>query len=271
MRVRRDFDRVYDEQADPWSIGAADDPRYDLYRERLLAHVGGGRILDVGSGFGAFLARFGGEFEELIGVETAGEAVRRGRDLRPEIRFVHAQAERLGETELDGESFDAIILSDVLYYLRPAGRAAAVAWTASHLRPGGHALVAAWCPGGRYLRPDELRALVRASLRIVDDVELPSEHVALVARPKLRLAAFTDAAPAGAVLVADADEALAALPREPSPERLRWRHRFRLAPLKPTGDELVAVAGEETPELRDALEGHGFRIVSPAELARAGR
>ena len=271
MRVRRDFDRVYDEQDDPWSIGAADDPRYDLYRERLLAHVRGGRILDVGSGFGAFLARFGDEFEELIGVETAGEAIRRGRNLRPEIRFVHGQAERLGETALDDESFDAIILSDVLYYLRPADRAATVAWTASHLRPGGHALVAAWCPGGRYLTPDELRALARASLRIVDDVELPSQHVALVARPKVRLAAFTDVAPAGAVLVGDANRALAALRREPSPERLRWRRRLHLSPPLPTGDELVAVAGEETPARRETLQRYGFQIVSPAELARAGR
>lgn len=270
MHVRRDFDRVYDEQDDPWAIGAADDPRYDLYRERLLAHVRGGRILDVGCGYGAFLARFGEEFQELVGVETAGEAVRRARELRPEITFLRAQAERLGETELDAERFDAIVLSDVLYYLRQPDRAATLAWAASHLQEGGHALVTAWCPGGRYFEPDEFRALVRASLRIVDDVELPSGHVALVARPKLRLAAFTDAAPEGAILVADASRALAALPREPSPERLRWRRRFRLAPPAPTGDELVAVAGEETPALREALEQHGFRIVSSAELARAG-
>jgi SAM-dependent methyltransferase len=271
MRVKRDFDRVYAEEDDPWSIGAADDPRYDLYRARLLAHVQGGRLLDIGCGLGAFLARFGDAFDELIGVETAAEAVRRGRELRPEIRFVQAQAEQLGSTDLDAETFDAIVVSDVLYYLRPAERAAVVAWTASHLRTGGHALVAAWCPGGRYLEPDELRALVRASLRIVDDVELPSQHVALVARPKLRLAAFTDVAPAGAVRVTDAESALAALPRERSPEYLRWRRRLGLRPPPPTGDELVAVAADETPALRRELERRGFRVVSPAELARAGR
>ncbi|HEY2777604.1 MAG TPA: class I SAM-dependent methyltransferase [Gaiellaceae bacterium] len=277
MRVKRDFDRVYDEQSDPWAIGAADDPRYDLYRERLLARVRGGRLLDIGCGLGAFLARFAEEFDELVGVETAAEAVRRGREIRPEIRFHEAAAEGLEATELDDETFDAIILSDVLYYLRPRDRATMLAWTASHLRAGGHALVAAWCPGGRYFEPDEFRELVGSALRSVDDVELPSQHVAIVARPKLRLVAFARRAPAGAVAVTASDDpehvvkrAVAALPRHPSPELLRWRRRLGLR-RHPTqaGDELVAVDGEETPAFREAFERRGFQVVSPEELAQA--
>lgn len=278
MRVRRDFDRVYAEQADPWAIGNAGDPRYDLYREHLLAHIHGGRLLDVGCGLGAFLARFSDDFDELIGVETAAEAVSRGRELRPAIRFVQADAQDLGATGLDDESFDAVILSDVLYYLAQRDRAATLAWVATHLRDGGHALVAAWCPGGKYLEPNEFRALVRASLRVVDDLELPSQHVALIARRKLRLAAFADAAPPGAIAVTPAgdsdrcaQDALAALPRELSPERLRWRRRFRLPqPAAPTGDELVAITGGDTQSLRSAFERRGFRIVSAEDLARAG-
>ena len=91
MRVKRDFDRVYDEQADPWAIGAADDPRYDRYRRLLVSRAQGGRLLDIGCGLGAFLARFDDVFDELIGVETAGEAVRRARELWPGIEFVHAK------------------------------------------------------------------------------------------------------------------------------------------------------------------------------------
>src|SRR6476661_8813147 len=113
MRVRRDFDRVYAEQPDPWAIGDADDPRYDLYREHLLAHTHGGRLLDIGCGLGAFLARFSDDFDELIGVEAAAEAVNRGRELRPAIRYVQAKAQELSATDLDDESFDAVILSDV--------------------------------------------------------------------------------------------------------------------------------------------------------------
>ena len=279
MRVRRDFDRVYAEQADPWAIGNADDPRYDLYREHLLAHTREGRLLDVGCGLGAFLARFSGDFDELIGVETAAEAVSRGRQLRPDIRFVQADAQDLGATGLDDETFDAVIVSDVLYYLAQRDRTATLAWVAAHLRDDGRALVAAWCPGGKYLEPNEFRALVRASLRVIDDIELPSQHVALVARRKLRLAAFAEAAPPGAIAVTPggdsdrcAEDALAALPRELPPERLRWRRRLRLPqPAAPIGDELVAIAGDDTPSLRNAFEQRGFRIVSAEGLAQAGR
>jgi SAM-dependent methyltransferase len=279
MRVKRDFERIYRLEADPWSIGAADDPRYELYRELLLSRVRGDRILDIGCGLGAFLARFVDEFDALVGVETASEAVERGRLLHPEIEFVHASAGQIASTALDVQSFDAIVLSDVLYYLRRRDRGRVLAWTARHLNPGGHALVAGWCPGGRYFEPDELRALVRRWLRIVDDVTLASGHVALITRPKRRLAAFAGAPIAGASAVRSdgnvdrlAEGALAALPREPSPERLRLERRLRwLPPLRrrssPTGDELVAVIGPRTDAAARALERRGFTIVSAERLA----
>lgn len=189
--MRRDFDRIYAEEADPWAIGSASAPRYDQYRDLVLAHVRGGALLDIGSGLGAFLARFRHDFAELTGVETAAEAVRRGREAHPDIEFVHRPAEGLGESPLHDRKFDAILASDVIYYLRPADRARLVDWIAQHLAPGGWALVAAWCPGKRYLEPDELRALVRSSLRIGDDLSLPSGHVALMCEPKRRVLALT--------------------------------------------------------------------------------
>ena len=80
MQVKRDFDRIYAEEADPWAIGSASIPRYDRYRDLLLARVHGGSLLDIGCGLGAFLARFRDDFEQLTGVETAAEAIRRGRE-----------------------------------------------------------------------------------------------------------------------------------------------------------------------------------------------
>jgi SAM-dependent methyltransferase len=276
MRVKRDFDRIYREQADPWGIGAADDPRYDLYRELLLGRVRGGVLLDVGCGLGAFLARFAGDFDELVGVETAGAAVRRARELHPEIEFVHAVAERLAESPLDARAFEAIVASDVLYYLHRRDRARVVSWIARHLAPDGHALVAAWCPGGRYFEPDELRALVRSALRIVDDVVLPSEHVALVCRRRRRLAAFSPTSIDGATVVGDAASATRAFPREPTPEQLRrrkrlerWRLRPPSAPDGDDGDQLLVIVGEPSVDAVAALERAGFEVVSPDVLAAA--
>jgi SAM-dependent methyltransferase len=191
VQVKRDFDRIYAEEADPWAIGSASIPRYDRYRDLLLARVPGGSLLDIGCGLGAFLARFRDDFEQLTGVETAAEAIRRGREAHPGIEFVHSGAERLADSGLDQRTFDAIVVSDVIYYLAPPDRTRLVAWVREHLAPGGWALIAGWCPGGRYLEPSELRALVRSSLRIADDLVLPTGHVALMCEPKRRLVALT--------------------------------------------------------------------------------
>jgi SAM-dependent methyltransferase len=191
VQVKRNFDRIYAEEGDPWSIGAAADPRYDQYRELVLSRAHGGSLLDVGCGLGAFLARFRDRFDELTGVETAAGAVRRARQAHPDIEFVHARAEQLAQTALHGREFDAILVSDVIYYLAQPDRERLIKWVAEHLAPGGWALIAAWCPGGRYLEPSELRALVRSSLRIADDLVLPSGHVALMCEPRRRLVALT--------------------------------------------------------------------------------
>jgi len=113
VQVKRDFDRIYAEEADPWAIGSASIPRYDRYRDLLLARVHGGSLLDIGCGLGAFLARFRDDFEQLTGVETAAEAIRRGREAHPGIEFVHSGAERLADSGLDQRTFDAIVVSDV--------------------------------------------------------------------------------------------------------------------------------------------------------------
>ena len=80
QRSERDFDAVYREEEDPWSIGNADSERYNLYHDTISAAAAlRSSMLDIGCGFGAFLARFQGEFEELatqtfLGQEPEGEA-----------------------------------------------------------------------------------------------------------------------------------------------------------------------------------------------------
>src|SRR4051794_38776724 len=119
MRVKRDFEELYATQDDPWDIRDARSDRYDMYFERLCAAVSGhGRILDVGSGLGAFLARFSDHFENLEAVEVSKLAVERGRRLHPSIEFHHRSAADLQVTPADGRRYDAIVFSDVIYYLR---------------------------------------------------------------------------------------------------------------------------------------------------------
>lgn len=193
MRVLRDFDEVYATQSDPWGIGQADSERYDLYHRTTLLHARTrGRLLDVGCGYGAFLARFRGEFEELHGVEVAAQAVDGGRARYPFIEFRQGSAGRLDEAFPEGTSpFDCIVYSDVINYLSEPEKHSSLGWIARHVAPDGLAVVAAWSPGGRYLTPPELRRLIARHLVIEHEEVLESGHALYVTRPRRRLVALT--------------------------------------------------------------------------------
>src|SRR3990172_1096668 len=123
LRVRRDFDKVYRTQEDPWSIGAADSARYTLYRSLVLRPSRPRRsLLDIGCGFGAFLARFQDDFERLVGVELSQDAIRKGRERFPFIEYAQGTAERLPDAVGPLARYDTIIYSDVICYFDEAGK-----------------------------------------------------------------------------------------------------------------------------------------------------
>ena len=72
----------------------------------------GVRVLEIGCGTGDLLAAL--EPSRGVGIDLSGEAVRRAAALYPGLTFHRMAAERL---ELPGETFDYIVLSDVLGYL----------------------------------------------------------------------------------------------------------------------------------------------------------
>ena len=192
MRVRRDFDQVYRAQEDPWSIGAADSARYNLYRDLILRHSRSRRsLLDIGCGFGAFLARFQDDFERLAGVELSQDAIRKGRERFPFIEYVQGSAERLPDVVGPFERYDTIIYSDVICYFDEAGKRRSLEWIGGHLADDGLAFIAAWCPGGKYLAHDELERLAEWHFKVEDRHVLASGHSVFVARKKRRFVAVT--------------------------------------------------------------------------------
>lgn len=70
----------------------------------------GQRVLELGCGRGDLLAAL--KPSVGIGIDLSGEMVRRAAERHPELRFLHADAHDL--SPLSGETFDAIILSDLL-------------------------------------------------------------------------------------------------------------------------------------------------------------
>jgi len=192
-RVRLDCEAKYLAEADPWAIGRADSARYDLYVASIREHARArGSVLDIGCGFGAMLGRLRPDFRILHGIELSDVAVARGRERHPFATFEQGSIETLERTSAHRERFDAIVLSDVLYYADEADKRSSLRWIAEHLRPGGFAFIAAYSPGGgEYLTAAELRTLVEREFVLEREQMLESEHLMLLARPRRRLMALT--------------------------------------------------------------------------------
>jgi SAM-dependent methyltransferase len=191
MTVKRDFERIYREQADPWDIGDASSDRYDRYVELIRPHAAG-TMLDIGCGYGAFLARFSERASRLDGVEVSATAVARGRERFPFIHFHQGSAADLDAVEdLRGREFDLIVCSDMIYYLEEARQLALLAWINRHLTRRGRAFIAAWCPGGKYLKPEEFVERVERSTALESVERFASGHVALICRRTRTLIALT--------------------------------------------------------------------------------
>jgi SAM-dependent methyltransferase len=285
MRVQRDFEDLYAHQADPWRIGAADSDRYDLYRSLLLEHAASrGSILDIGSGFGAFLARFREDFDEAVAVELIRTAIDVGRARHPWIRFCQGSAADLDRAGVGQRRYDAIVFSDVIYYLDDDGKSRSLDWIRDHLRDDGVALIAAYCPGGDYLTADELAEQVRFRFAVQAERRLESGHAAFVARRRRRRVAITleEASPrcldalasagVSATLFPDLDRYLSLLEREPASAQAMadaWRHasrrghdvQLRLGADALDGDLLNGL-DRRISALRDAIEpaNHAYRV-----------
>jgi SAM-dependent methyltransferase len=192
MKVTRNFDEIYKTESDPWGIGRADSERYDLYYKLVTTHARThGTILDIGCGKGAFLSRFKDDFKELFGVEVSREAVTKGRELHPHINFIQGSADHLEQMEAGERLYDAIIYSDVIYYLDERGKRASLKWIAEHLMKDGLAFIAGWSPGGKYLEFDEFKRLVQQYFVVETEHFLESQHAVFVVRPKRHLIAIT--------------------------------------------------------------------------------
>ncbi len=192
MQVKRDFDLIYREQPDPWQIGAADSDRYNLYFNLIRAHAcGKASILDIGCGFGAFLARFQGDYEHLVGVELSKLAIQKGQQKHPFIQFIQGSADQLGQCMPPASCYDTIVYSDVIYYLDETGKHASLQWVAEHLAQDGLAFIAGWCPGGDYMTFDEMKRLVERYLRVEECRYLDSQHAVFLTRKRRNFVSIT--------------------------------------------------------------------------------
>jgi len=118
------FEEMYRNIEDPWNIGDASGIQYDLILYLLARHGicrGGGKVLDIGCGKGAFTARLKALLPdaEILGVDISPTAVQKAEADHPVpgIRFsvldIQTEYSRLPR------EYDLVVLSQMVWYIIP--------------------------------------------------------------------------------------------------------------------------------------------------------
>src|SRR5262249_11134039 len=103
-------------------------------------------LLDLGTGTGRMLELFGPHIERGLGIDLSLEmlAIARSRLERAGLRHLSVRQGDIYDLALPRESFDVVLIHQVLHFLDDGGRA--IAEAARMLRPGGRLLVIDFAP-----------------------------------------------------------------------------------------------------------------------------
>ena len=103
-------------------------------------------LLDLGTGTGRMLELFGPDLERGLGIDLSPDmlAIARSRIERAGLRHISVRQGDIYDLALPRDSFDIVLIHQVLHYLDDGGRA--IAEAARVLRPGGRLLVIDFAP-----------------------------------------------------------------------------------------------------------------------------
>ena len=132
------FEALYAADPDPWRFASS---AYEAEKyAATLAALPGRRFagaLEVGCSIGILTAQLAPRCDRLLAVDVAESALAQARARCPAVRF---ERRRIPQAWPPGR-WDLILLSEVLYYLEPAGIAISAARAAKALQPGGCILI----------------------------------------------------------------------------------------------------------------------------------
>jgi len=160
-RARTDLD-AYDRR---WEQLARDgaNPHGEADRVEELLPGGGGRVLDAGCGTGRVAIELARRSHHAVGTDLDADMLEHARRKAPDLQWVEAD---LATLDL-GETFDVVVLAgNVVRFVAPADRGAAVHRAAAHVAPGGRLLVGfQLVPGGPTVE-DHLGWCAEAGLQV---------------------------------------------------------------------------------------------------------
>jgi len=160
--------RYFDDHAGEWDrIRSlyAPDGEIEAAMAALLGERPLGRMLDIGTGTGRMIELFARQADIAVALDRSSEMLRVARaKLAPQgspVDFIQGDFNAL---PFDPQSFDTVILHQVLHYARTPQRV--IGEVARVLRPGGIALLADFAP---HLREDLRADAAHARLGFADD------------------------------------------------------------------------------------------------------
>jgi len=131
-------------------------------RYRVTARLCRGRVLDLGCGRGYLAGMLHERGLEVVGVDLNAGKITAARRLHPGIRFLRSD---IREVDLPDESFDTVVLGEVLEHVGEEVGAAILNRAARLLQPGGRLVVSVpnreFIPHANHVRTFDRWALKR--------------------------------------------------------------------------------------------------------------
>jgi len=186
MVVKRNFQKIYEEQIDPWHIRDAMDLKYNKVIEAIrgIKKNKFRKILDLGCGEGVFTNRLSDLSEKTIAVELSDVAIKYAQKHYSNIRFIAGDISRLENLKLPEKTFDLITVLDVLYYF-PISKIRKIlddVWNL--LSDDGILVLRHWAPDGSYLAHSEWHELLSEKFNIIHSELLETGHSLLICKKK---------------------------------------------------------------------------------------
>lgn len=139
------FDALYARDADPWRFETSAYER-EKYAATLAAlpRRSYGAALEVGCSIGVFTLALSTRCGRLLALDCAEAALTRARARCADARNVAFRRARVPQDWPDDETFDLVILSELVYFFDRANVARLAEKVGASLRPGGHCALVHW-------------------------------------------------------------------------------------------------------------------------------
>jgi SAM-dependent methyltransferase len=137
------FEQVHEDSEDPWDVDSFYERRKRAITLASLPDERYGRVLEVGCSVGALAVDLAGRCDHLLAVDGSQNAVDLATRRTADLDHVDVRRAVIPDEWPEGR-FDLVSISEVGYFLSPAGLAEVIARVSDALTDDGHLLLCHW-------------------------------------------------------------------------------------------------------------------------------